>query len=57
MKMERKWRFVSLEREKMVTNWILELYGGWKIDDNDTVINKKKYLWCNRFFLIFEIIK
>ena len=26
------------------------VHGGWKIDDNDIVVNKKKYLRCNRFF-------
>ena len=33
------------------------VYGGWKIDDNGIVVNKKKCLGCNRFFLIFKIIK
>ena len=33
------------------------VHGGWKIDDNDIVVNKKKCLGCNRFFSIFQIIK
>ena len=32
------------------------VHGGWKINDNDIVVNKKKCLVCNRFFPIFEII-
>lgn len=35
----------------------LVVNGGWKIDDNGIVVNKKKCLGCYRFFDIFEIIK
>jgi len=33
------------------------VHGGWKIDDNDIVVNNKKCLGCNWFIVIFEIIE